>query len=770
MKVSNTEILAPVGNWENLEAAVLGGANAVYLAGKNFGARSYAKNFNNSELIKVVNYCHIRNVSVYITVNTLIKESEINEVISYIEFLYSIDIDAIIIQDLGLASLLSRELPDLDLHASTQMTAHSLEDVKFLEKNGFSRVILSREVSIDKIREIKENTNVELEIFVHGALCLSYSGQCLMSSFIGGRSGNRGKCAQPCRKKYDLIDNETKKIIDNGNIISPKDLSTIEYIDELKKLNISSLKIEGRMKSKEYVYTVVKAYKESLSGNNLKRVFNRNFTKGFLFNESINSFITKDLPGNKGKFIGIIKNKDNNYIDIKIEEDIVLQDEIQIRRNGTSVGSRIEVILKDGKRVKTAKSGDLVKIKFNKKCEVGEKIYRTYDVSYVKEVNHNLNYEKLEIPLKFDVSIKIGEKPKLFISDLNGNKEEVTIDFIVQEANKKPVSKDQIKEKLTKLGNTPYIIEKMSIDCDKGVFLPVSKINELRRAGIDKINFKRKNRHNRKSRTINLKSAYLKEEFNRELYVKVSNLKHLKIALEYDIDGVYYNDIETYEKAIDMAKDKNIYLSLNNITSSDEYKLLKNYRERNLKFQISNIGQINFLKGESLDSNFTMNVFNSLTENFLKSNDIKSICLSPELTLDEMNEIAVKSRSKVSAYIYGYIPVMTTKYNFIKKSDNLSLKDSYNDEFRLKYLNKELLEVYNKETIFMLNNYNDLINSKIDRFILNITFEDDDLIRDIIKSHLLMTRNKIDKEFITIRDRYKNRIKQNQGHFYKGVE
>src|SRR6056297_1702179 len=251
--MNQTEILAPVGSTENLEAAVLAGADAVYLAGKNFGARSFAENFTREQLIEVIKYCHIRDVSVYITVNTLIKENELLEVMNYIDFLYINGVDALIVQDIGLASIILKRYPDLDLHASTQMTAHSLADVRFLETMGFKRVILSREVSIEEIRKIKNNTTVELEVFVHGALCVSYSGQCLMSSLIGGRSGNRGKCAQPCRKLYQLKDKDDYK--KEGYLLSLKDLSVQEEIHAFKALGMASLKIEGRMKSKNYVYS-----------------------------------------------------------------------------------------------------------------------------------------------------------------------------------------------------------------------------------------------------------------------------------------------------------------------------------------------------------------------------------------------------------------------------------------------------------------------------------------------------------------------------------
>ncbi|RDC50793.1 U32 family peptidase, partial [Acinetobacter sp. RIT592] len=245
----NTELLAPVGSFDALKAAVQNGANAVYLGGKEFSARASANNFDREELKEAVKYAHIRNVKVFVTANTLIKQYEIDDFLNYIKYLYDIDVDAVILQDIGMAKLIKSLLPDFELHASTQMVAHSLEDTLYLQNIGFDRVVLARELNIDEIEYICKNTDVDIEIFVHGALCVCYSGQCLMSSMIGNRSGNRGRCAQPCRQKYELIDINSGKVIDTEGdyLLSPRDLNTIEEIDRVIEAGVHSLKIEGRM-------------------------------------------------------------------------------------------------------------------------------------------------------------------------------------------------------------------------------------------------------------------------------------------------------------------------------------------------------------------------------------------------------------------------------------------------------------------------------------------------------------------------------------------
>lgn len=257
-EIKKPELLSPVGSFETLIAAVANGADAVYLGGKNFSARQYASNFDDQELIKALEYCHLQGVKVYVTINTLLKENELKQILEYMIFLYNIGVDAFIIQDFGLLKVLQSIMPRVPIQSSTQMTIHSLEGVKLLEEQGFYRVVLARELTLGEIEDIVEKSNVEIKVFNHGALCISYSGQCLMSSIIGGRSGNRGRCAQPCRKKYRLVDLKTQRQVKNaeGFLLSPKDLNTIEQIQYLIDSGVHSFKIEGRMKRPEYVAIV----------------------------------------------------------------------------------------------------------------------------------------------------------------------------------------------------------------------------------------------------------------------------------------------------------------------------------------------------------------------------------------------------------------------------------------------------------------------------------------------------------------------------------
>ena len=365
MKRYNVELLSPAGTWDSFTAAIQSGADAVYLAGKRFGARSYAGNFSDDEIIEAVKYAHIRGKKVYVVINILIRDDEIHDCLKFVEFLYNNDVDALIIQDIGIAVLIKDFFPDFEIHSSTQMSVANSLDVLYLKNKGFSRVVLARENSIDEIKYIKDNTGIEIETFVHGALCVSYSGKCLFSYLNGGRSGNRGECAQPCRKKYNY--NFVGKN-EKNYLLSTKDLSTMNYVAELIKNGVDSFKIEGRMKKPEYVSTVTKTYREAIDAFllnkeidiekldfNLKNTFNRTFTKGFVLNELSKNVVNKENAKNIGTDIGKIISKSKTGIKIKLEDKIQKGD-------GTDLGEHIGRIFLNNRVVNFANAGDIIEL------------------------------------------------------------------------------------------------------------------------------------------------------------------------------------------------------------------------------------------------------------------------------------------------------------------------------------------------------------------------------------------------------------------------
>ena len=308
------ELLSPAGSMEALYAAIEGGADAIYIGGMKFGARAFSKNFTLDEIEYATGYAHMYGVKLYVAVNTLIYDNETTEFLDYVKRLHKIGVDAFIMQDIGMIDLVRKTLPNAEIHVSTQAHIHNLDGVKLLEKLGIKRTVLARETSIEEIEYIKKNSNIDLEIFIAGALCISYSGNCLMSSLIGGRSGNRGMCAGSCRLPYDLVDEKGKVINKDKYILSTKDLNTLEYLGRLIDLGVTSFKIEGRMKSPEYVYIVTKLYRHAIDTyletghvdidkkllSDLTKVFQRGFTKGFIFNEDNNNFINNKRPNHQG--------------------------------------------------------------------------------------------------------------------------------------------------------------------------------------------------------------------------------------------------------------------------------------------------------------------------------------------------------------------------------------------------------------------------------------------------------------------------------------
>jgi putative protease len=366
--MNKIELLAPGGSIESMYAAVQTGCDAIYMGGSKFSARAYANNLSDEELIKAVDYCHLYDVKVYIALNTLIKEVELEEALDYSRFLYKIGVDALIIQDFGLFAAIKKEMPGFELHASTQMTIHNGEGALFLKELGFKRIVLSRELSLEEIKYISTDLNVETEVFVHGALCISYSGQCLMSSVIGGRSGNRGRCAQPCRLPYTIINKSTQETRE-GYLLSPKDTCTIDEIKALIESTTSSLKIEGRMKKPEYVAGVVSSYRkaiDSVYSNSsfenkphkeiLTQLFNREgFSKAYLRGNIGKDMMAYNFPRNTGVLLGKVE-KD---LRIKLSKDISVGDGIRTDENGFIITN----IIKDKESCDFARKGDIVQLK-----------------------------------------------------------------------------------------------------------------------------------------------------------------------------------------------------------------------------------------------------------------------------------------------------------------------------------------------------------------------------------------------------------------------
>ncbi|MEG0829235.1 MAG: U32 family peptidase [Anaerovoracaceae bacterium] len=488
--INKKELLAPVGGTKQLIAAVQNGADAVYLGGQRFNAREKADNFTKEELAWAIDYAHMREVKVYITINTLLKDQELIPALDYAGELYTMGADALILQDLGFSSLVKKHIPDLPMHMSTQGSIYNLSGVEVAEELGFSRVVLARELSLQQISQITQNTSCQIETFVHGALCMCYSGQCQLSRALGGRSGNRGLCAQPCRLPYE---NDQKM---TSYWLSPKDICTVKHLGELHDAGITSLKIEGRMKSAEYVALVTGIYRKYLDRyeqygeytvcqedwKTLNQIFNRGgFTTGYLLGNPGAELLSGELPKHQGVCIGKVVNKPSNQdlIDIETEEPIFIGDGVEIRSH-TLTGNLVTYVesLKNGR----TRIGD---IKGN--VRPGDKVYRITQSALMEKAKltfcQNANTKKILVNLK--ASISLGKVPELTI--IRGE-QAVTVkgDVVTEKAINRPLGKEMVEKQLRKTGDTPFAIDNLEIFLEEGISLPISALNKLRRTGLDK--------------------------------------------------------------------------------------------------------------------------------------------------------------------------------------------------------------------------------------------------------------------------------------------
>ncbi len=801
----DVELLAPVGSFEALKAAVQNGANAVYLGGKDFGARASANNFDRDELKEAVKYAHIRGVQVFVTTNTLRKENEIEDFLEYAKFLYDIDVDAIILQDIGMARLIKRELPDFELHASTQMVAHSLEDVKYLESVGFDRVVLAREVTVEEIKYICDNCKADIEVFVHGALCVCYSGQCLMSSMIGNRSGNRGRCAQPCRQRYELIDVYTGEVVNsNGDyLLSPRDLNAIEEIDKVIDAGVHSLKIEGRMKRPEYVATVIDGYRKTIDEylatnklnvsdetiNDLYTIFNRKFTKGLLLGDVGKDMMNSQLPNNQGLYVGTVVdyNKKAKRLKIKLANTLKKGDGINL--GGGTIGR----IIKNGNIETIGYKGETIELDFVGEARKGQIVFKTSDSELMDRVQATFTQDKEFVKNIIDakITIKLGQKPILTLKDRHSNEATIEGDKIVEEAMKVALSKEKVETQLRKLGNTPYELDLLEIELDDNVSLPISLLNQMRRDCIELLDKERVSIKNRKykNKIVKYKPVLYNRNKQQEISVKVKNLEQLESALECGVDRIYYEDTNTIDKGMSLAMkyNKKVIYSAPRIIRNKEYNHLAKANNAGVEsVQVGNYGSIDYFKDKKLNIDYYLNAFNSETINYYKEIGADTLCISQELNINEIKETIKYTDINIESVVYGYTPLMITEYcpmgvivRDCKKDKRVSkckesiyaLRNSKGDEFRVSQDIFCRSTIYNSNVTCMLDNLYELHEIGINVLRLDFTLEDKETVKEVIEAYQEVLSN--DYKLGTKATKLYNKLDEKgttAGHYYKGVE
>lgn len=749
--MKKVELLAPCGSMESLYAAVCNGADAVYVGGSRFSARAYASNFDDENLIKAVNYCHLYGVKIYITVNTLIKDKEIKDIIEYVKFLYEIGVDALIIQDTGLTYLIRKNFPDLELHASTQMTIHNAEGAKYYKNLGFKRIVLSRELSINEIKNISDDLNIETEIFVHGALCVCYSGQCLMSSLIGGRSGNRGRCAQPCRLPYTIVKEKYDALTANnlkkqknelltkeelsGYLLSPKDICTLENIQDIIKSGTTSLKIEGRMKRPEYVAGVVNIYRRAINSyysssneqfdfkgevKKLAQLFNREgFSKGYLYGNNGRDMMAYSFPKNTGLFLG----KANADLSVRLEDNIAIKDGIRVDEDGFTVLK----IIKNSKEVEKAVRGDIVKL-IPSNYKQNDTLFKTSDAQLLNDLQESFseNYSKknkLQLVCKF----KIDEPFE--ISCKYANKSFIASGEKVQKAIKKTVDKERIEENLKKTGNTAFEFSSIEFSYFEEGFLPMSVINSVRRDLLEQVESY--------IYAQNKRSFSGKFDFNREekkqnnmesLFVSVQKNSQLRQCIKEDVKNVIV-DIFSRESdiEIDSVSEIDIYIKVPNIIKEEFSEIVKSIDKYSSKIKgivTSNAAIIErYSESMSIIGDYKLNIFNKYALDYYSS-FLTGTCISVELNRSEIGELTKNPPMPCMMLIYGRIELMVSEYcpigsTFGGKCSNSScrgdctiasykLKDRKDEQFAIKTDKFCRSHIYNSVPLNLIPNKNEL--------------------------------------------------------------
>lgn len=707
--IRNMELLAPAGDWEALLAALAAGADSIYLGGKEFSARQYASNFDLAKLKEAADLLHLHGKKIYVTVNTLISDAEMPEAVGFLTELYNMGIDAVIVQDLGLIRLAQQYLPQLELHASTQMTIHNTAGALFVKKLGIKRVVLARELTQREIQSIKEETGLEIEVFVHGALCICYSGQCLMSSMIGGRSGNRGRCAQPCRLEYELYRNNEPVKTKGSHLLSPKDLALAELIPELYRIGVDSLKIEGRMKGPEYVYTVVKIYRRLLDRfrenpedyriepqeiRELCETFNRGFTTGYFGGNRNRGIISVTRPNNRGVFLGRVVNSQprTGMITIRLETDLAYGDLVEV---WVSKGGRASAVVESifdpkGKELRSSGPGDVVSFKVEGRVYPGDRVFKIASARLRDETKLALNPENpgLKIPCSALIRGSKGTSLELILKDPSGREGTAKSGVCLQEARNRPLTMEVLRNQLGRLGNTPFRLAEVQNRLEGDLMLPLSELNELRRKAVEDLTGKMLAAYDRIKAEPKVDFSQKKpstvKETNPRLSVWVADLPGVAAAAEAGADLIYVGgdeltnfhwDQSSLNQACEIAHTQGVKLvaGLPRINREGQKSQWLPYFSNILETEndgiiVSDLGGLELALAESdrpLYLNYTLNFFNRWSLEFPANRRIKQITISPELSLAQISELIKTLASTdpdLECLVQGPLELMVSEY------------------------------------------------------------------------------------------------------------
>ncbi len=738
------ELLAPAGNYECLEIAIKNGCDAVYLGLNEFGARAYAKNFTLDDLRNAIKFAHLRNVKIYITMNTIIFDEEIETACNLIDELASIGVDGVIIQDITLINYIKNKYTRLEAHASTQCGIDSINAVFFFEDLKTDRVVLAREVEVNDILKIKKATTMEIEVFVHGALCVSYSGNCLMSGLIGYRSGNRGRCVGSCRKTFSLYDSKDNVYLKDLYLLSMKDLNAVDQIDSLKF--IDSLKIEGRMKESTYVANVISSYRNVIdkkispkqANYNLSKTFNRTFTKGYLLNEDRKDVVNINRPNHHGYEIGKIVSKNKNRYTIKLTDTLNQNDQIRINEISIPI-----VKMYDANNNYIKSSNDICYIDFQEKANINDIVYKTNDVIFNESLNKTIKTEYRKFDISMFVNLEINKPIELSISyqDIyitcnSSSNYEV--------AQKSPVSKDTIITSLSKLNDTVYNLDHIEVNYTEG-FISLKTLNELRREAIELLDTKRLEFKEviKEDNPLVVPNFDVKEP---EITIYATTNDQVRAAKDLGINTIYFDNIARRNKTI--FPDKKDVL-------------------------VGGYNGLNYYKGKAnITTDFSLNVCNHIAVGLLHNYGANKVTLSYELNKKQILDITTNYFNRYNAYpnleliVYGRADLMFTNYCPLKqanlcgkcKKETFYLKDEFGT-FPIINHDDCTTTILNGKFLNLIDNLGEIKN--INYYRLQLTTETYEESIDII--------NKFKSKLSGDTTKYFNSETDTRGHFKKEI-
>ena len=754
MRGSNIELLAPAGSYESLKAAVFAGADAVYVGGNQFGARAYANNFTEQELLDAIDFAHLHGRKIYLTVNTLLKDKEIFEKLhSYLCPLYEQGLDAVIVQDIGVLSFIRKHFTDLPIHASTQMTIANSLGVHFLREQGVSRVVLSRELSLQEVRQIIEDTKVEVECFVHGALCYSYSGQCLFSSFIGGRSGNRGQCAGPCRLPYQVGDMAKAK-----HIFSLKDICNVQHIPEFIESGIHSLKIEGRMKRPEYVAAVVHIYRkyidQYLHGQRedykvaeadmdiLLEAYNRGgFHHGYLYQHNGRDMLSLARPNHAGLFVMKVESKGRVRLLKAVNPGDVL--EMPAGRREYTLGQGLEAgetmyfpALKEGK------------------VKQGTQIARMKNETLLFQLREKYIDTEIKEKINGKLILSSGKSATLFLSleDVCAKVE----GSIVEKAKTSPTTYEEVRKQVSQLGNTAFEWDDLQIQIEDDVFVPMKSVKALRRDAIAQLTDMLLRKHRRTCQPYEQSNKVKKRDvqgMRAMLYVLVESAEQLEVARGCkDVQRIYM-DFSLLEAAKEQLshgkKEKELYLAMPFVFRASTHKLFeRRYQDILENFDgvlIRNYDSYAFLKMREYPNKIITDFFvynlNQSSREFWKNAGVEQITTSLEMN---RHELSLLEDTPIEMVVYGYLPMMICA-GCVKKhtqtcdhmQENIYVKDRYKKEFLVKnYCEYCYNIVYNFAPLWLCDKMDELEQISIKAMRLQFVHENKKEMQEVLNAYI----------------------------------